>query len=44
MLGEGRWDIVRRHEVKGVAVPAVDISKLGVANAHGILQHRSNTG
>ena len=30
---------MRRHEVQGVAIPAMDISKLGVANADGILQH-----
>ena len=38
-LGEGRRRIVRRDEVQGVAVPAVDISKLGVADADRILQH-----
>ena len=32
---------MRRHEAKGVAVPAVDIAKLGVADADRILQHRS---
>ena len=30
---------MRRNEVQGVAVPAVNISKLGVANADSILQH-----
>ena len=30
---------MRRHEVQGVAIPAVDISKLGVADADCILQH-----
>ena len=30
---------MRRHEVQGVAIPAIDISKLGVADADGILQH-----
>ena len=30
---------MRRNEVQGVAIPAVDISKRGVADADGILQH-----
>jgi hypothetical protein len=30
---------MRCHEVQGVAIPAMDISKLGVADADGILQH-----
>ena len=30
---------MRRNEVQRVAVPAIDISKLGVADANGILQH-----
>ena len=30
---------MRRHEVQGIAIPAMDISKLGVADADGILQY-----
>ena len=30
---------MRRHEVQGVAIPAIDISKIGVADTDGILQH-----
>ena len=30
---------MRRHEVQSVAVPAIDISKFGVADAYGVLQH-----
>ena len=30
---------MRRHEVQGVAIPAMDISKLRVAEADGVLQH-----
>ncbi len=30
---------MRRNEVHGVAIPAMDISKLGIADADGILQH-----
>ena len=30
---------MRRNEVQGVAIPAIDISKLGVADADGVLQH-----
>ena len=30
---------MRCHEVQGVAIPAMDISKLGVAEADGVLQH-----
>ena len=30
---------MRRNEVQSVAVPTVDISKLGVADADGLLQH-----
>ena len=30
---------MRRNEVQGVAVPTIDISKLGVADADGVLQH-----
>ena len=30
---------MRRKKVQGLAVPAVDISKRGVADADGILQH-----
>ena len=30
---------MRRNEVQGLAVPAIDISKFGVADANGILQH-----
>ena len=38
-LGKRRRRIVRRYEVQGVAIPAKDIAKLGVADACGILQH-----
>ena len=38
-LGEGRRSIVSRDEVKRFAVPAVDVSESGVANANGFLQH-----
>ena len=31
---------MRRNEVHGAAVPAVNISKLGIADADGFLQHR----
>ena len=30
---------MRRDEVQGIAIPAIDISKLGVADADGFLQH-----
>jgi hypothetical protein len=30
---------MRRHEMQGIAIPAMDISKLGVADADGILQY-----
>ena len=30
---------MRRHEVEGVAIPAIDVSELGVADANGFLQH-----
>ena len=30
---------MRRNEVQNVAIPAVNVSKLGVANADGIFQH-----
>ena len=30
---------MRRNEVEGIAFPAIDISKLGVADADSILQH-----
>ena len=30
---------MRRNEVQGVAIPAMDISKIGLANPCGILQH-----
>ena len=30
---------MRRNEVQGIAVPAIDIAKLGIADADGILQH-----
>ena len=39
MLGEGRRHIVRRNEMQGVALPAIDISKLGVADPYGFLKH-----
>ena len=35
---------MRRHDVQGVAIPAMDISKLGVANADGIFQHTCKYG
>ena len=38
-IGKRRRRIMRCHEVQGVAVPAMDISELGVADADGILQH-----
>ena len=28
-----------RNEVQGIAVPAIDISEVGVADANGFLQH-----
>ena len=30
---------MRRDEMQGVTLPAIDIAKLGVADANGILQH-----
>ena len=33
-----------RDEVQRLAVPAKDISELGVADPHSILQHVANTG
>jgi hypothetical protein len=38
-LGEGSRCIMRRNAVQGLAVPAIDISKLGVADAYGFGQH-----
>ena len=38
-LGEGRRCIMRGNEAQGVTVPAVDASKLGVADANCVLQH-----
>ena len=32
-----------RNEAEGLAIPAIDISKLGVADAHCILQHGRQT-
>ena len=31
--------IVRRHELKSLAIPSEDISKCGIADANGLLQH-----
>jgi hypothetical protein len=30
---------VRTNEVKGIAVPAMDVSKVGIANAHGFREY-----
>ena len=35
---------MRRNDVHGLAVPTMDISKLGVADADGILKHGCKTG
>ena len=39
MLRKGGRRIVRRNEVPGLAVPAVDVSKLGVTDAGSLFQH-----
>src|SRR6516164_6653315 len=39
-FSEGRWRVVRGKEVQKFAVPAIDDSKLGVADANSVLEHR----
>src|SRR5271169_1479522 len=36
---KGWWCIMRRNEVEGVTIPAMNISKLGIADADRIPQH-----
>src|SRR5262249_36964036 len=38
-LGEGRWRVMRSKKVQKLAVPAVDIAELGIANTHSLVQH-----
>ena len=40
VFGEGRRRLIRRNESENVAIPTVDISICGVADADCILQHR----
>ena len=30
---------MRRNKVQGIAIPTVDVSELGIAEADGVLQH-----
>ena len=37
-FGQSRWGVVRGKKVKKLAVPAIDITELRIADANGILQ------
>jgi hypothetical protein len=37
---EGGRDVIRCHEIEGVAIPPINISKPGVTDVDGFLQHR----
>ena len=37
--GKKRWHLVGCDEAQSVVIPAKDISKVGLADAHGLLKH-----